>query len=45
MNQIANSLLADELWRILLVNRPDWIGPVNPNNDQIEKIFGDQGGY
>ena len=45
MNQIANSLLADELWSILSKNRPDWLGPVNPNNDQIAKLFGDQGGY
>ena len=45
MNQIANALAADEFWNILMNQRPDWVGPINPNNDDIEKIFGNQGGY
>ena len=45
MNQIANFLLADELWRIFSEQRPDWLGPVNPHNSDIEAIFGNQGGY
>jgi hypothetical protein len=45
MNQIANALAADEFWNILMTQRPDWVGPINPNNGDIEKIFGNQGGY
>lgn len=45
MNQFANYLLADELWSIFAEQRPDWFGPANPHNDDIEKIFGNQGGY
>lgn len=45
MNQIANYLLADELWSIFAEKKPDWIGPVNPHNDDIANLFGNQGGY
>jgi hypothetical protein len=24
---------------------PSFLGGINPHNDQIEKMFGDQGGY
>lgn len=43
--QIANSLLADVLWTMLSQDHPNFLGPVNPHNDEIQKIFGDQGGY
>jgi len=26
-------------------NFADWLGPINPNNDAITKVFGNQGGY
>jgi len=45
MNQIANALAADEFWNILTTQYPNWIGPINPFNDDIIRIFGDQGGY
>ncbi len=45
MNQIANALVADEYWRIMQTEHPDWLGNVNAFNDDIERIFGDQGGY
>ena len=45
MNQIANALAADTFWDILNDARPEWLGPVNPYNDMISKLFGDQGGY
>ena len=44
-NQYAHALYADVLWEYLEKYYPDWLGPVNPFNDVITKIFGDQGGY
>ncbi|KAK3596643.1 hypothetical protein CHS0354_006193 [Potamilus streckersoni] len=44
-NQQANALLADVTWRNLEQQYPDFIGNVNPNNDKITEMFGDQGGY
>ena len=45
INQLAHSLAADIYWDILMQERPDWLGPVNPFNGQIVQLFGDQGGY
>ena len=45
MNQMANSFVADEYWSLIKTNHPNWIGEVNPFNDQITELFGDQGGY
>ena len=45
INQYAHALYADVFWEFLEQNHPDWLGPVNPFNDAITKIFGDQGGY
>ena len=45
MNQIANALIADEYWSILTSKYPNWLGSPNPNNGDIEKNFGNQGGY
>ena len=45
MNQIANALIADEYWNLISRKHPDWIGPINPFNKQIQDIFGNQGGY
>eukprot|EP01125_Pyxidicula_operculata_P007112 TRINITY_DN2423_c0_g1_i1.p1 TRINITY_DN2423_c0_g1~~TRINITY_DN2423_c0_g1_i1.p1 ORF type:complete len:538 (-),score=124.40 TRINITY_DN2423_c0_g1_i1:159-1772(-) len=44
-NQISNYLSADWTWKTLLKDHPDWLGPVNPHNADIDRIFGDQGGY
>eukprot|EP00490_Sorites_sp_Unknown_P029645 CAMPEP_0114684752 /NCGR_PEP_ID=MMETSP0191-20121206/59534_1 /TAXON_ID=126664 /ORGANISM="Sorites sp." /LENGTH=160 /DNA_ID=CAMNT_0001968033 /DNA_START=1196 /DNA_END=1678 /DNA_ORIENTATION=- len=44
-NQLANSLMAQIIWENLEANLTDWIIPINPNNDKIIEIFGDQGGY
>jgi acyloxyacyl hydrolase len=43
MNQDANALLADEIWSII-ESKHDWLGNINPYNNEILKIFGDQGG-
>ena len=45
MNQIANAFVADEYWNFIATEHPDWLGKENPYNDQITKIFGEQGGY
>ena len=44
-SQTGNMLLADILWKDLAANKPDWLPPINPNNDKIQQLFGDQGGY
>lgn len=43
-SQIANSLMADYIWKFLEDNHPSFIPALNPNNDKITTIFGDQGG-
>ena len=44
-SQLLNSQIADHLWEFLVENRPEWLGEVNPNNEKIEEMFGDQGGH
>jgi len=44
-SQIFNSMLGDHLWNHLINDHPDWFGDVNPYNDLITQLFGDQGGY
>jgi len=44
-SQVTNALLGDLLAQNLLKDKPQWFGNVNPNNDNIRKMFGDQGGY
>jgi len=44
-NQLANELMADWFWSALMQDHPTFLGPQNQYNIQIEKIFGDQGGY
>jgi len=43
--QTFHALLGDYFWEVLQRDHPDWLGEINPNNDLIEKVFGDQGGY
>eukprot|EP01112_Ceratiomyxa_fruticulosa_P000581 TRINITY_DN10522_c1_g1_i1.p1 TRINITY_DN10522_c1_g1~~TRINITY_DN10522_c1_g1_i1.p1 ORF type:complete len:544 (-),score=98.46 TRINITY_DN10522_c1_g1_i1:56-1687(-) len=42
---ITHRLLADYIWNWIETNQPSWVPKANPNNDAIQKIFGDQGGY
>jgi acyloxyacyl hydrolase len=44
-SQIGNALVADYMWKQIEANYPHIMPPINPNNDQIDKLFGDQGGY
>ena len=44
-NQQANALETEIMWEKLQNLSPKVLPPVNPYNDQIEKRFGDQGGY
>jgi len=44
-SQTGNMLLAGALWDWMAVNVPDALGVVNPNNDRITQLFGNQGGY
>lgn len=44
-DQNANAIVAKILFERLLSEHPDFVGPVNPNNQQILQLFGDQGGY
>jgi acyloxyacyl hydrolase len=45
VNQYAHALIAETIWDYLTKNHPEWLGPVNPNNDMITSVFNDQGGY
>jgi hypothetical protein len=44
-SQIVNSMGADFIYEWLQKEHPDVLGPVNPNNAEIERLFGNQGGY
>jgi len=44
-NQIANYLSVEVMWNNLLRDHPEFLGPINPNNDLIDQLFGNQGGY
>eukprot|EP01138_Halocafeteria_seosinensis_P012844 gb/GECG01013120.1/.p1 GENE.gb/GECG01013120.1/~~gb/GECG01013120.1/.p1 ORF type:complete len:614 (+),score=54.85 gb/GECG01013120.1/:1-1842(+) len=44
-SQTAHMLTSKWIWEELERQRPDILGPKNPNNDKIQKLFGDQGGY
>ena len=45
MFQYAVSLSAKLIWNYMEKNVPEFIGDVNPHNDMIASIFGDQGGH
>ena len=40
----GQQLTADIVWTQIQQKWPETLGPVNPNNDLIQKLFGDQGG-
>merc|ERR1719379_2970031 len=44
-SQTAMALTAEVLYNKLQTDHPSFLGPIIPNNAQIEKIFADQGGY
>jgi len=44
-SQLAHEMDAAAIWNALMTDYPDAIGPVNPNNQLIQQLFGDQGGY
>jgi len=44
-NQNFQALQARAIWEQLEAKHPEMLSRVNPNNIQIEKIFGEQGGY
>ena len=44
-NQFAQPLVVNVVWELIAANFPHLMPPVNPNNADIRKIFGDQGGH
>lgn len=43
--QMAQPLIAGVLWEDIMKNFPEALGDENPNNQKIEKLFGNQGGH
>ena len=43
--QYAQALIGDYIWDYIQRFLPHYVGPENPNNEKIQQIFGDQGGY
>ena len=43
--QAAQALITKNIWSHLETNLPWVLGPVNPNNELIDNLFGDQGGH
>ena len=37
--------MSKEVWEWMEENIPDALGPVNPHNDEIRAMFGNQGGF
>ncbi|XP_041376837.1 acyloxyacyl hydrolase-like [Gigantopelta aegis] len=44
-NQFGQALTAQIAWDYFEKNHPEILGSINPNNAEIERIFGQQGGY
>lgn len=44
-SQIGQNIQAKIVWDRLIKEHPEAIGPVNPKNEEIERLFGKQGGY
>ena len=40
-SQAGNAMFAEAFWKYLEENHPDAIGPENPHNEEIDKVFGD----
>ena len=43
--QVANAEMAKLIWRDLLQSYPEAVSEENPYNEEIHRIFGNQGGY
>ena len=43
--QAAQPLIATQFWKYLEENLPHVLGPINPYNELISQLFGDQGGH
>jgi hypothetical protein len=37
--------MSNAIWEKMIVDDPTMVGPENPNNEKIEELFKDQGGY
>ena len=44
-NQYDMALFGRSMWNKLEKYHPEIVGGINPFNEEIDKIFGDQGGY
>ena len=47
-SQIAHALSAEQIWKLMVVansTHPGFLPSHNPMNSEIDRIFGDQGGY
>ncbi|KAJ6252490.1 acyloxyacyl hydrolase [Anaeramoeba flamelloides] len=44
-SQLGQYLIAEMIWKNINLKYPTFIPKVNPYNEEIEKIFNDQGGY
>ena len=43
--QVTQKMIAKSIWSFLEGNMPHVLGPINDRNDQIEELFGGQGGH
>lgn len=43
--QIAQPLIANAMWDVLIEKFPTIFGPENVNNEKILEVFGNQGGH
>jgi acyloxyacyl hydrolase len=41
----ANQVIAEKVWNFTITETPEVIGPINPFNAEIDRIFGSQGGH
>jgi acyloxyacyl hydrolase len=41
----GQKMFSEFIWKFLVENHRDWIGDVNPYNEEIIKRFGNQGGH
>ena len=45
MFQMGQAAFAAKIWEMLERDHPEVLGEINPNNQRIIQLFGDQGGY
>ena len=44
-SQLGNAIGTKFFYERMEAELPSWIGPVNPNNAEIDRIFGELGGH